>query len=109
EDQASLDAPITNVEISQAISSMQSGRAPGPDGFPVEFYRLFSHKLVPILNSLFKEIISTGKLPTTMTQATISVLLKKDKDPLDCGSYRPISLLCCDYKILTKVLLARRL
>ena len=108
EDQASLDAPITNVEISQAISSMQSGKAPGPDGFPIEFYKLFSHKLVPILNSLFKEIISVGKLPLTMTQATISVLLKKDKDPLECGSYRPISLLCCDYKILTKVL-ARRL
>ena len=37
----------------------------------------------------------------------ISVLLKKNKDPLKCGSYRPVSLLGCDYKILTKVLAAR--
>lgn len=42
-----------------------------------------------------------------MTQAIISVLLKKDKDPLLCGSYHPVSLLNCDYKILTKVLATR--
>lgn len=42
-----------------------------------------------------------------MTQATISVLLKKGKDPLKCESFRPVSLLCCDYKILTKVLASR--
>ena len=42
-----------------------------------------------------------------MTQASISLLLKKNKDPLLCESYRPVSLLCCDYKILTKVLAGR--
>lgn len=38
-----------------------------------------------------------------MTQATISILLKKEKDPLKCESYRPKILLCCDYKILTRI------
>ena len=42
-----------------------------------------------------------------MTQATISVILKKDKNPTKCESYRPISLLTCDYKILTKILSLR--
>lgn len=42
-----------------------------------------------------------------MSQAMISVLLKKNKDPLKCELYRPVSLLGCDYKILTKVLAAR--
>lgn len=32
------------------------------------------------------------------------LILKKDKNPLDCSSYRPISLLCCDFKILTNSL-----
>ena len=42
--------------------------------------------------------------PRHLPRRQFWVLLKKDKNPLDCGSYRPISLLCCDYKILTKVL-----
>lgn len=39
-----------------------------------------------------------------MTRANIVLLLKSGKDPLDPGSYRPISLLKVDIKILAKVL-----
>lgn len=39
-----------------------------------------------------------------MNQAIITVLLMKGKDPLECSGYRPISLLCYDYKILPKIL-----
>lgn len=73
----------------------------------MEFYKEFSSKLTPILKSVYDEALATGNLPQTLTQATISVLLKKDKDPVQCSSYRPISLLCCDYKILTKTLAQR--
>lgn len=54
------------------------------------------------------EIISyvthIGKLNN---QASISVIFKKDKDSTLCGSYRPISLLNTDEKILAKVLACR--
>lgn len=46
----------------------------------------------------------SGKLLQMLTQATITVLLKKDKNSAQRSSYRPISLLCCYYKILTKTL-----
>ena len=58
------------------------GKASGPDGFPIELYIAFSSKLVPILKFMYDEILSTEKLPETLSQATISALLKKDKDPL---------------------------
>ena len=49
-----------------------------------------------------------GTLPPSLREANISLILKKGKCPEDCASYRPISLLNVDLKILSKVL-ARRL
>ncbi len=34
-----LDKPLQLQEIEDSIKAMQSGKAPGPDGFPVEFYK----------------------------------------------------------------------
>ena len=41
-----------------------------------------------------------------MKKGTI-ILLHKKKDPYDIRNYRPITLLNSDYKILTKILVAR--
>lgn len=101
-----LETPITALELSGALKTMQSGKCPGPDGFrvPVEFYRCFQNKQDPVLIHMFNESFLTGKLPSTPNQASISLILKKDKDPLSCSSYRPISLLNVDIKILETVL-----
>ncbi len=42
-----------------------------------------------------------------MVRGYITVLHKEGKDPSQCSSYRPISLLCVDYKILTSILATR--
>jgi len=42
-----LNAEITLDEVFQAITSFPSGRAPGPDGFGIEFYKEYSQKLAP--------------------------------------------------------------
>lgn len=105
---AGLEEDLSVAEIASAIGSMQSGKSPGPDGYPTDFFKRFSGQLSPLLLSVFEESFSSKSLPPTMREAVISLILKKDKSPLECGSYRPISLLNTDVKILAKVL-ARRL
>lgn len=78
---ATLESPFSERDILQAISSLQSGKTPGPDGFPCEFYKVLSSKLSPLLCAVFSETHTKGFLPQTFTQATISVTLKKNKDP----------------------------
>lgn len=102
-----LEKPLTQAEIERAIKTSKSGKWPDPDGCPIGFYKAFSAKLVPLLCEVYEEAFQKKTLPLTMTQATISVLLKKGKDLLKCDSCRPISLLCSDYKILTQTLAAR--
>ena len=102
-----LERPITTAELNTAASSLQNGKSPGPDGFPSEFFKKFWHKLAPLLLDMFNESFELGRLPQTLNQASISLLLKKGKDPLACSSYRPISLLNVDFKLLSKLLALR--
>lgn len=104
---SALDAPIDQQEIATAISSLQPRKSPGPDGIPNEFYAAFSKQLIPTITAVYADSFNNGSLPSTLNQACISLLPKKDKDLSDCASYRPISLLNCDYKILAKVLACR--
>ena len=111
ENNLKLDGALTLSEIKeaiQAIQSMNSGKSPGPDGYPVDFYKKFSDQLAPLLLEMFNHSFERGTLPPTLLQASISLIFKRDKDPLSCASYRPISLLPVDVKILAKIL-ARRL
>lgn len=105
--QTYLDSPITVEEVKKAISLMRPSKSPGVDGFPSEYYKKFADKLAPILTEVFKESLDLGKMPDTFNEALISLIHKKDKDPMDPGSFRPVSLINVDCKILTKVIAIR--
>ena len=102
-----MGGPISILEIREAIKSMQNGKSPGPDGYTVEFYKAYSSQLAPILAKMYNDSLQEGRLPETLSMASIALLLKKDKDPTSCSSYRPISLLNVDCKILAKILALR--
>ena len=107
-DREILDAPVQLSEIKEATQSMTTGKSPGPDGYPVELSKKFSDHLAPWLWAMFNHSYRQGSLPPTLTQASLSLIFKTGRDPLDCTSVRPISLLPVDVRILTKAL-ARRL
>lgn len=102
-----LNSDITLEEVSTAIRSFPNGKAAGPDGFCIEFYKAFSNQIGPLMLRMFKNSIENKKLPETLYSANIALILKKDKDSTDPSSYRPISLLGNDLKIFTKILANR--
>lgn len=102
-----LDSTLTMQELTLALQNMQNNKSPGPEGFPVEFFKAFHNQLIPLLHAVYVESLSNGSLPFTLRQASISVLLKKGKDPKLCTSYRPISLMNVDTKVLAKALACR--
>lgn len=104
---AKLDAPITLKEVQLAISSLQPAKTPGPDGLPVEFYKTNSEALAPQFHELLLPMLEAQSLPPSMSEAVIVVIPKPRKDPELCESYRPISLLNVDAKIVTKILANR--
>uniref|UniRef100_A0A8C5MI47 Reverse transcriptase domain-containing protein n=1 Tax=Leptobrachium leishanense TaxID=445787 RepID=A0A8C5MI47_9ANUR len=102
-----LDAPIGAGEIQAVLKSLKNYKCPGPDGLPAEYYRAFSPTLIPRLLALFSAVRTGTPLHPHTLSATISVLLKPNKDASDPRSYRPISLLNTDLKILAKVMANR--
>lgn len=102
-----LGAEITIEEIEKVIQDSPLGKAAGPDALPFELYRSFPSLLAPELLQVYREAEEIGKLPPSMYGALISLILKPGKDEHEPGSYRPISLLNVDQKILAKVLTNR--
>ena len=70
EDNLALEAEITTEEIKQAIHGLNSGKALGPNGIPIELYKAQSEIIAPFLLQMF--LSSIGRNPPRRTTHSIA-------------------------------------
>jgi hypothetical protein len=97
-----LTKPFCEEEVKKAIFDMKHNKAPGPDGFPVEFYQVFWDLIKSDLLAMFDDF-HKGELPLYSLNFGNIVLLPKCKEAAKIQQYRPICLLNVSFKIFTKV------
>ena len=106
-DKQSLDQDFTKKEIREALHETQNGKTPGWDGLPYEFYKTFWSLLEEDFFELQNHILNIDEKLSASQQRAFLSLLYKEGDRKDVKNWRPISLLCTDYKILAKTLANR--
>ena len=107
QDKYTLDLPITQDEIQTTIRTTDTNKSPGIDGLPIEFYDTFWPTLKTELQEIANLIyIDNHNLNMSQRTGIISLTHKRDeKENLE--NWRPITLLCADYKIITKTIATR--
>ena len=99
--------PLSLLEISNALKEMALDKSPGPDGLTTNFYKCFWDDLKQPLLDSYLFAFKHGELADGQRRGTLNLIPKKDKDLRYLKSWRPVSLLATDYKILAKALAIR--
>ena len=102
-----LDAPITKQELRDTLTDMNRNRAPGIDGLPMEFLDTFWEEIGTDLQEISSLIFEHQQKPGFQQRLGVINLVHKTGEKEDLTKWRPITLLCADYKLLTKTMATR--
>jgi hypothetical protein len=97
EENALLTTPYSEEEVNKAIFQMEHNKAPGPDGFPAEFYQSFWDTIQSDLLQMFS-VLHAGQLELFCLNFGVVILLPKVNEAKRIQQYRPICLLNVSFK-----------
>lgn len=102
-----LDTEPTPGELSEALDSLTSGKAPAEDRIPAEILKWCKGTLLTELHEILCRCWGEGDVPQNLKDANIVTLYKTNGNMSDCNDYRGISLLGIVGKIFARVAMKR--
>jgi hypothetical protein len=96
-----LTHPFSTLELREAVRELQRGKASGPDGIPIEFFKELWDFVAPDVLNLINYILERQDLGPELSTSIIALIPKSGQHNL-LTNWRPIALLNSLYKILTK-------
>ena len=85
-----------------ALKLFKKDKAPGPDGWPVEFYLTFFDLMGPLLVNMVETSRISGKVSPALNSTFLALFPKVDLR-ISFVDFRPISLCNLCYKLISKV------
>ena len=97
---------ISLEELEGTVFNMKKGKAPGPDGFPIEFFQEFWEIIKFDLLAVVHESQQNKQMLRALN-ATFLALIPKMEGADRLSQFRPISLCNVIYKIISKLMADR--
>ena len=97
---------ISMEEVEEVVKSMPNDKAPGPDGFTINFYKA----CWPTIKSGIWEVVEDSRRLGTILKSlnsTFLALVPKEENAHTPEKFRPIALCNVIYKIISKVITNR--
>lgn len=105
-DAALLVREVTKEKVYHTILDLPTGKAPGPDGVTVEFYRKFWPLIGHHLYSAIRFFFDNSFIPSSWGKTFVTLIPKIEKPKL-VSDFKPISLCNVNFKIISKILANR--
>ncbi|GJX20869.1 putative RNA-directed DNA polymerase [Tanacetum coccineum] len=105
-DASFLKSDFTIEEVKEAVWDCPGSKAPGPDGFNFNFIKTYWEVIKPDFWYCIRHFGKTRVLKKGCNPS-FTVLIPKKIDPISFLDYRPICLIGCVYKVISKLLASR--
>ena len=91
EEQELVGTEITLSELRATLKTCKDS-APGLDGIPYSFYKVYTDLLLPLILESWQYGLSTGSLAPSQRQSCITIIPKAGKDTRLIKNWRPITV-----------------
>ena len=100
-----LEPDILECEVEWALGSINTNKASGGDGIPVELLQILKDDAVKVLHSICPQIWKTQQWPQDWKRSVFIPIPKKG-NPKECSNYHTIALISHANKVMLKILQA---